>query len=100
MPKTTFESKALIIGQVWMEHKTDSELADFFRYNDLGVPLAFAYAEKIINLTPTIEQYVNETFDLLMEALNIEDAGFEDLPDLWDALEAWEEYEGNIGRTR
>lgn len=86
--KTTFESKALIIGQAWMEHKSDSELAEFFSYNDIGVPLAFALAEGIIDLTPTLEKYVNETFDLLMEALNIEDAGFDDLPDLWDALEA------------
>ena len=91
MPKTTFNSKALIIGQVWMEHKTDDEMADFFAYNDVGVPLAFAFAEGIINHTPTLEKYVNETFDLLLEALNIEDAGFEDLQDLWDALEELEE---------
>jgi len=25
---------------------------------------------------------------LLLEALDIDDAGFDDLPDLWDALEA------------
>jgi hypothetical protein len=88
MPATTFDSKALIIGQVWGEHKTADELADFFKYNDVGVPLAFAYAEGIITHTSTLEEYINETFDLLLEALDIEDAGFDDLPDLWDALEA------------
>ena len=91
MPTTTFESKALILGQVWMQHKTDDEMSDFFEYNDIGVPLAFAYAEGIVNSTPTLEQYVNESFDLFLEALNIEDAGFDDLQDLWDALEALEE---------
>jgi hypothetical protein len=91
MLTTTFESKALILGQVWMQHKTDDEMADFFEYNDIGVPLAFAFAEGIVNHTPTLEQYVNESFALLLEALNIEDAGFEDLQDLWDALEAIED---------
>jgi hypothetical protein len=91
MPTTTFENKALILGQVWMEHKTDDEMSDFFEYNDIGVPLAFAFAEGIINHTPTLEQYVNESFDLFLEALNIEDAGFDDLQDLWDALEAIED---------
>jgi len=92
MPTTTFESKALILGQVWMQHKTDDEMADFFAYNDIGVPLAFAFAEGIVNHTPTLEQYINESFDLFLEALNIEDAGFEDLKDMWDALEALEEH--------
>jgi hypothetical protein len=90
MPTTTFESKALILGQVWMHHKDDDEMADFFAYNDIGIPLAFCYAEGIINLTPTVEQYINETWDLLLEALNFEDAGFDDLQDLFEAIEATE----------
>jgi hypothetical protein len=84
----TFENKALILGQVWMQHKTDDEMADFFEYNDIGVPLAFAFAEGIVNHTPTLEQYVNESFDLFLEALNIEDAGFDDLRDIWDLVES------------
>jgi hypothetical protein len=89
---TKFDNKALILGQVWMEHKSDDEMADFFAYNDIGIPLAFAYAEGIVNYTETLEKYINETFDLLLEALNIEDAGFDDLQDLWDALEAINEH--------
>ena len=73
-----------------MQHKSDNEMADFFAYNDIGVPLAFAFAEGIVNHTPTLEQYINESFDLFLEALNIEDAGFDDLQDMWDALEALE----------
>ena len=89
---TSFDSKALIVGQVWGQHKNDEELADFFAYNDVGVPLAFAFAEGIVNHTPTLEKYINETFDLLLEALNIEDAGFDDYHDLMDALEALERH--------
>jgi hypothetical protein len=57
---------------------------DFFVYNDLGLPLAFAFAEGIINHTPTLEQYVNETFALFLEGLDVEDTGFESLEDLLD----------------
>jgi hypothetical protein len=79
MPTTTFENKALILGQLWIHLDDDSEWTDFFEYNDLGLPLAFAYAEGIINHTPTLEQYVSETWDLLIEGLDMEDTGFEDL---------------------
>jgi hypothetical protein len=91
MLTTTFDSKALILGQVWMEHKTDNEMADFFAYNDIGIPLAFAFAEGIINHTPTLEQYINETWDLFLEALNIEDQGFYNLPEVWEFIETEKE---------
>lgn len=82
MPTTTFESKALILGQLWLNYKGDEELADFFEYNDLGLPLAFAYAEGIINSTPTLEKYISESFDLLLAGFEVEDTGFEDIMDL------------------
>jgi hypothetical protein len=82
MPTTTFDNKALILGQLWLNYKDDEELADFFVYNDLGLPLAFAYAEGIINHTPTLEKYINESFDLLILGLDLEDTGFEDITDL------------------
>lgn len=82
MPKTTFENKALILGQLWINYKAEEEWIDFFIYNDLGLPLAFAFAEGIINHTPTLEQYINETWDLFLEGLDTEDKGFEDIQDL------------------
>ena len=82
MPTTTFESKSLILGQLWLNYKGDDELADFFEYNDLGLPLAFAFAEGIINHTPTLEKYINESFDLLLAGFEVEDTGFEDITDL------------------
>ena len=82
MPTTSFDSKALILGQLWLNYKGDDELADFFEYNDLGLPLAFAYAEGIINHTPTLEKYINESFDLLLAGFEVEDTGFEDIMDL------------------
>lgn len=82
MQTTTFENKALILGQLWINFKAEDEWADFFVYNDLGLPLAFAYAEGIVNHTQSLEQYINETWDLFLEGLDIEDTGFENIGDL------------------
>jgi len=82
MLTTTFDNKALILGQLWINYKVEDEWIDFFVYNDLGLPLAFAYAEGVINHTITLEQYVNETWDLFLEGLDVEDIGFEDIRDL------------------
>jgi len=88
MPTTTFDKKALILGQVWLTLKDDSEWRDFIWYNDIGLPLAFAFSEKIINHTPDLEQYINETWDLLLEAMQLEDIGFDDIQDMFDAQDA------------
>jgi hypothetical protein len=40
---TTFDNKALILGQLWVNNKEEDEWNEFFEYNDLGLPLAFAY---------------------------------------------------------
>ena len=82
MPATTFEKKALILGQLWINYKSEDEWVDFFVYNDLGLPLAFAFAEGIINHTPTLEQYINETWDLFIEGLDVDDTGYETIEEL------------------
>jgi hypothetical protein len=84
MLTTTFDNKALILGQLWINYKDEDEFSDFFDYNDLGLPLAFAFAEGIINHTPSLEQYVNETWDLLIEGMELEDIGFEDIQEMFD----------------
>ena len=81
--QTDFDSRALILGQLWVNFKIDDEWSDFMDYNDLGLPLAFAFAEGIINRTPTLEQYINETWALFIEALDIEDEGFARLEDIF-----------------
>jgi hypothetical protein len=82
---TDLNSKALILGQLWINFKADDEWIDFFIYNDLGLPLAFAYAEGIINHTPTVEQYIKETWILFIENLGIEDTGFKSITEILDA---------------
>jgi hypothetical protein len=68
-----------------MDYRSDEEFEPFIEYNDLGLPLSYAVAEKIIEKTPLLEQYINETWELLLDSLGIEDMGFEQLSDLFEA---------------
>ena len=81
---TTLENKAKILGKFWMDYRDDIHFADFIEYNDLGLPLAYAYANGIIeNLSSKATNFINEAFDLLLESLNIEqDRGYADLEQL------------------
>ena len=66
-----------------MNYRTDKEFQDFIEYNDLGLPLAYAVSEDITKLTPLGEQYINESFELLLAALEVkDDTGFEELDEL------------------
>lgn len=81
---TTFSNKTLILADLWLNYRDDEEFRDFTAYNDLGLPLAYAIANNIVKETPTAEKFVDETFDLLLAGLGIEDTGFELLDDLLD----------------
>jgi hypothetical protein len=83
---TTFSSKTLILSDLWLNYRDDEEFKDFTEYNDLGLPLSYLLANKIVEPTPVCEKFVNETFDLLLAGLGIEDTGFELLDDLLDSL--------------
>ena len=77
--KTTFSSQCAILGELWLNYRDDEEFKDFVDYNDLGLPLAYAIDAKIVDPTPIAEKFVEESFNLLLAALEIEDEGFEDL---------------------
>ena len=81
---TPFSSRCEILGELWLQYRDDEEFSDFFEYNDLGLPLAYAIKNDIVHTAPVGEQMVNETFDILISALEIEDTGFESLQDLLD----------------
>jgi hypothetical protein len=80
---TTIESKAQILSELWQDYREDNDFKDFIEYNDLGLPLAYAVANGIAELNPLIEQFIDETFRLLLLGLEIkEDTGFEVLDDV------------------
>jgi len=87
MTPTTYSDKCLILADLWLNYRSDEQFKDFVEYNDLGLPLAYAIANSIVDNTEIAEKFVNETFDLLLAGLGIEDTGFEVLDDLLDSSE-------------
>lgn len=79
---TPISSRAEILGDLWVNYRDEEEFKDFMEYNDLGLPLSYAYTSKMIELNAEGEQLVSETFDLLLAGLGYEDTGFESLDDL------------------
>jgi hypothetical protein len=67
---------------LWLNYKADTEFKDFIEYNDLGLPLAYSIAEGIVEATPIATRFVEETFELLLAGLAIEDEGFENLDEM------------------
>jgi len=80
--ETNFSSKCDILAELWLDYRNEEDFEDFVEYNDLGLPLAFAIAQDIIEVTPRAEIYVNEAFELLLAAIDIEDTGFDTLSDI------------------
>ena len=85
--KTPYIKKCEILADFWIKYSSEESLQDFFDYNDLGVVLAFSIHEGIVESTTMAEAYVNETFELLLAALEITDTGFEDVDEMFQPEE-------------
>jgi hypothetical protein len=79
---TTFENKCVILSDLWLNYRNDEQFQDFIEYNDMGLPLAYALSEGIVKGTEFSDKFIDETFDLLLAGIGIEDTGFESLDDV------------------
>jgi hypothetical protein len=79
---TSFENKTVILADLWLNYRNDEEFQDFISYNDMGLPLAYAISEGIVQSTETAEGFINETFDLFLAGVGVDDTGFETLDDV------------------
>jgi hypothetical protein len=79
---TNFLNKTSILAELWMNYRDDEGLQDFVEYNDLGLPLAYFLYNELVLPTKQSEIYIEETFSLLVAALDVEDIGFESLDEM------------------
>ena len=68
-----------------MNYRHEAEFTDFVEYNDLGLPMAYCLQAGIVKSTDMADKFINETFDLLLAGLDIEDQGFETLDEVLGA---------------
>lgn len=84
---TDFSSKCNILGDLWLNYKDDETFMDFIDYNDVGLPLAFCLWQEIVAPTDIATRYINESWELLLEGLSLDDIGFSSLAELLEQAE-------------
>ena len=55
-------------------------------YNDVGMPLAWFIATGVVTPLPMAEEYINETFAMFLQAMEVEEADVVDVDNLDDLL--------------
>jgi len=78
----TFENKVSILAELWMNYREDEDLEDFVEYNDLGLPLAYFLMNELVLPTKQAEVYIEETYNLLIASLGVEDVEWTSLDEL------------------
>ncbi len=76
MAETTFSNKVAILADLWITYSNDETFEDFFEYNDLGLPLAYALDNDIVVANEKTNAFIEETFALFLAGLEQEDIGF------------------------
>jgi hypothetical protein len=85
MTETKFETKCEILADLWLNYRGDEQFTDFIEYNDIGLPLAYAITNSIVESNEIAQRFIGETFDLLLAGLEIEDTGFDSIEDVLDS---------------
>jgi hypothetical protein len=84
-----FNGKCNVLAELWLDYRDDEEFKDFIEYNDIGLPLSYLIYSEIAKPTGVAEQYINETYELLTQALGVSDTA------LYDTLDEMLEESGN-----
>ena len=80
--ETSFDIKCEILSDLWMDHRHQEDFEDFISYNDLGLPLAFLVNGELVTPSEMAKSMINETFELFLAAMEVDDTGFDSLDDL------------------
>lgn len=79
------ENKVSILSELWMNFRDDSSFKDFIEYNDLGLPLAYIILNDLADMNDKTGMYIEETYNLFVAALDIEDKEWESLDQMLEA---------------
>ena len=82
---TGFSNKCQILSSLYANYREDPEFSDFAEFNDLGLPLAYLSHEGLCELSTDGERYIEETWLLFVKSLGLEDTGFEDINEMFQA---------------
>jgi hypothetical protein len=83
--ETDFDNQCTILGALYSNYGQDPEFEDFVTYNDVGLPLAYLRSEGLSIPTDDGVRYIQETWELFLGGLGIEDTGFENIDEVFEA---------------
>ena len=84
--EVNFADRCGILGQFWYEFRDDQTVKPFMEYNDVGMPLAWFIATGVVTPLPMAEEYINETFAMFLNAMEVEESDVVDVDNLDDLL--------------
>jgi hypothetical protein len=90
-----FADRCGILGQFWYEFRDDEDLKPFIGYNDVGLPLAWFIATGVVSPLPMAEEYINETFAMFLDAMEVTEEEVADIDNLDDLLAIVEDKKNN-----
>ena len=83
---TPFSKRCEILSELWMNYRNNETFEEFIEYNDLGLPMAHLIAENLVEATRQGEIYIDETFELLLNVLSIEDDNYDSLAEMLGSI--------------
>jgi hypothetical protein len=82
---THFFTKCQILGELY--HSNIKLFREFIEYNDIGLPLAYFNAEGLVMVRDDGIRFIQETWDLFLAELGLDDIGFETLDEVLELFD-------------
>ena len=95
--EVNFADRCGILGQFWYDFRDDQTVKPFMEYNDAGMPLAWFIATGVVTPLPVAEEYINETFAMFLDAMEVEEQDVVDVDNLDDLLAIVEQKKSERG---
>ena len=80
--EVNFADRCGILGQFWYDFRDNETVKPFIDYNDVGMPLAWFIATGVVTPLPMAEEYINETFAMFLDAMEITEDDVVDVDNL------------------
>jgi hypothetical protein len=75
------------MSELYQNYREEEEYKDFISFNDIGFPLAYFNAEYLA--LPSVDgmRFIEETWDLLLAELDLDDTGFDGFEHLFSSIQ-------------